>query len=407
MLNIITAILEYNAHRDPERLAMKYAAMRGDAFSFLRGSCHLFHTRLPEDKSLYRAPLAWTCGDMHLENFGSYKGDNRLCYFDINDFDEATLAPCTWPVLRLLSSILVAAPVLGLDPEMAREMAHTALHTYAEALSTGKARWIERETADGEIRRLLDSLRERTRINLLDRRTEMHGKNRRIRLDTGKALPVTERQREKVSTFMAEFAHEQPDPRFFKVIDVARRVSGLGSLGLDRYVVLVRGKGSPDGNYLLDLKAAQTSSLTPCLKTPEPRWRSEAERIVSLQAYMQAIPVALLHAVEVGKKPFILREMQASEDRVNLAHCAQHPLRMEGVIKNMAELLAWSQLRSSGRKGAACMDELIEFAERKKWRARTLELAQECADRVEEDWHAYTQAYDKGVFSFTDTPHHK
>ncbi|NJK53097.1 MAG: DUF2252 family protein, partial [Leptolyngbyaceae cyanobacterium SU_3_3] len=67
-----------------------------NAFVFLRGSCHLFYEDLPTDSRLDAAPHTWICGDLHLQNFGSYKGDDRLVYFDINDFDEAALAPCTW-----------------------------------------------------------------------------------------------------------------------------------------------------------------------------------------------------------------------------------------------------------------------------------------------------------------------
>src|SRR4051812_15499880 len=69
---------KFNAGRDPERLRMKYRAMRSSAFAFLRGTCHLFYERLPQSRMLERAPAAWICGDFHLQNFGSYKGDNRL-----------------------------------------------------------------------------------------------------------------------------------------------------------------------------------------------------------------------------------------------------------------------------------------------------------------------------------------
>ena len=86
MQNIVLDILNFNAGRDSERLAMKYHNMRRDAFVFLRGTCHLFYARLPRHTLFQSAPLAWCCGDMHLENFGSYKADNRLVYFDINDF---------------------------------------------------------------------------------------------------------------------------------------------------------------------------------------------------------------------------------------------------------------------------------------------------------------------------------
>ena len=396
MDNSTSLIIAYNQDRDPERLAMKYDAMRRNAYNFLRGSCHLFHARLPDDKALYRAPLAWTCGDMHVGNFGCYRGDNGLSYFDINDFDEATLAPCTWPVVRLLASILVAAADLGFDYSDALSVAHHTLDAYAIALARGGTRWVERDTSEGDIRTLFDNLRHRSHAGFLDNRTTRSGKHRKLVLDKDKALPASEKQRAKIEAFMAEFAASQPDPRSYKVLDLARRVSGLGSLGLERYVILVRGQGSPDDCALLDLKLARTSSLTPCLVTPEPRWHSEAERIVQAQSFMQAVPAATLHAVEFGRKSYVLRELQPTNDRINLNDSMKDPLRLAGLLQTMAEVLAWSQLRSSGRKSAACADELIEFGEKRKWRSRLLEVAQECARRVEHDWQAYANAYDAG-----------
>ena len=52
-------------------------------------------------EALPHSPVCWICGDLHIENFGSYKGDNRLVYFDLNDFDESILAPVssTSPIL--------------------------------------------------------------------------------------------------------------------------------------------------------------------------------------------------------------------------------------------------------------------------------------------------------------------
>src|SRR5450830_1198939 len=107
-MKIINRVRKANAGRDPERLAMKYAALRTDPFVFLRGTCHLFYDRLPKSGIFTSSPPVWCCGDLHLENFGSYKGDNRLAYFDVNDFDEAAIAPATWELSRFIVSILVA-----------------------------------------------------------------------------------------------------------------------------------------------------------------------------------------------------------------------------------------------------------------------------------------------------------
>lgn len=56
MLDIATEIAQFNAARDPERLSMKYALMRGSAFVFLRGTCHLFYKRLPSAAVLDASP---------------------------------------------------------------------------------------------------------------------------------------------------------------------------------------------------------------------------------------------------------------------------------------------------------------------------------------------------------------
>ena len=52
---------------------------------------------------------------------------------------------------------------------------------------------------------------------------------------------------------------------------MGRRIAGTGSLGVGRFVVLVEGKGSPDGNYLLDIKEAKPSAMTPRLTGLESR----------------------------------------------------------------------------------------------------------------------------------------
>src|SRR6185369_18016042 len=108
-IDVIQRIIAYNRDRDPERLSLKYKAMRKDALAFFRGTCHLFAEDWPQKDRVNDAPDVWVCGDLHLENFGSYKGDNRLVYFDITDFDEAALAPASWDLVRFLTSLRLGA----------------------------------------------------------------------------------------------------------------------------------------------------------------------------------------------------------------------------------------------------------------------------------------------------------
>ena len=397
-MDAIRKIIDFNAGRDPERLALKYAKMRANAFAFLRGSCDLFYARLALTNLPKNAPLVWVCGDLHLENFGSYKGDNRLVYFDVNDFDEAALAPASWDLIRLLTSICVGTQGIASSTDDVNALCECFLNTYSSALAAGKAYWVERDTAQGPVRTLLDKLRERTRIDFLNARTEIIGKKRALLLDGRRALPASPVQRKQVVEFMSSFAKCQSTPGFYQVLDVARRVAGTGSLGLDRFAILVKGKGSPDGNYLLDLKLATPSSLQPYLKIKQPRWQSQAHRVVALQQRSQAMPMAFLQAVLIGDNAYVLRGLQPLEDRVTISPGKHSMADMKHVLASMAKIVAWMHLRSSGQQGSAITDDLIAWGQKTKWQQKLITAALSCAEQVRVDSDAFNAAYDGGLF---------
>lgn len=407
-MDVVRRIQAFNAGREPERLQLKYQRMHGDAFAFFRATCHLFHDRLPRTGVLRSAPLVWACGDLHFENFGSYRGDNRQVYFDLTDFDEAALAPASWDLLRLLTSLWVGAGSLGLRRREVQHLGQALLGAYGAALAEGKAYWIERETAQGLVHRLLDGLKDRKRADFLASRTSKTGARRVLRVDNGKALPASAAQRDAVAGFMAGFAKAQPEPDRFKLFDVARRIAGLGSLGTERFVVLVQGAGGAAGASLLDLKGAQPSSLLPHLAglpgAVQPRWPNQADRVVALQRRLQAVPMALLQAVWLGDAPCVLRELQPSEDRISLDRADHSLAEMAQVIGHMGRLLAWAQLRSAGRQGAAPADALIDFGLRKKWPDRLMDIAQDLAQQVRRDAVVFDAAFDAGAFAPAGPP---
>ncbi len=106
---------EYNLALVPDMLQIKYKLMTENMFRFYRGTCHIFYEDLAKANNMPPSPLAWICGDLHLENFGSYKATNRLVHFDLNDFDEAILAPAAWEVVRMVTSILIAFDSLKIE----------------------------------------------------------------------------------------------------------------------------------------------------------------------------------------------------------------------------------------------------------------------------------------------------
>src|ERR1700694_3780130 len=130
MQDVIERIVAFNQGDDPRLVAMKYQAMRTDAFAFFRGTCHLFYQDWPGETPLDAVPAAWACGDLHLQNLGSYKGDNRLVYFNINDFDESALTACTWDLARFLTCLHVGTNELGIKDSKATKLCRYFLEVY-------------------------------------------------------------------------------------------------------------------------------------------------------------------------------------------------------------------------------------------------------------------------------------
>jgi uncharacterized protein (DUF2252 family) len=190
---LIPRIARFNRGRDPERLALKYKAMQKDALAFFRGTCHLFGEDWPQADRLNDAPVVWACGDLHIENFGSYRGDNRLVYFDIADFDEAILAPCTWDLTRLVTSGLLAAKLRGLKRKQGLALCRFFLDAYLQALRDGKARWLERATAKGLIHTVFARLGSETQAAFIAKRTTPG--LRKLRIDGKHTLAIEDADR--------------------------------------------------------------------------------------------------------------------------------------------------------------------------------------------------------------------
>jgi len=184
---------------------------------------------------------------------------------------------------------------------------------------------------------------------------------------------------------------------------VARRIAGTGSLGLERYVILVNGKGSPDNNYLLDMKAAVPSSLAICLpidlKEKQPLWKSQAQRVVTLQQRIQAVPMNLLRAADTGGADFVVRGLQPSEDRVAISDGQLTLPSLRDLVVTMGRIVAWSHLRSGGLQGAAIADSLIAYGQQSNWQERIVKNAYASAKLARVDWDSYCKAYSAGAFN--------
>ena len=389
-------IVSFNAGREAERLALKYKAMRTNAFSFLRGTAHLFYDRLTSKAPLPPGPTAWICGDLHMENFGSFQGGNGSIVFDVNDFDEAACAPAAWDICRLATSILVAGPTIGQIPKATTDAAKAAIESYFVALTTGKPLWLDDATADGPIGTLLHTVAKRDPSKLLDKRTVVKKGKRSLIVDGTKTLAIDDDDRVALRSFVEQLPPRKRG-RHYTFLDAGRRVAGTGSLGLPRYVLLVAFDGDHDDTGLLDLKAAAPTALAPYTTSPPGHvWATEAERVVALQSRFQATTPADLSAQMFKGASYLLKQLQPSADRLDLEILSQTPGSLSTVVATMGQLTAWGHLRGAGHAKAASVEDLLALPNQVSI-SEIFECAATLARINGADWKNYCAAMDAGA----------
>ncbi len=262
---ILDEVLAFNRDRKPKRVRLKLQRMDEGPFPFFRGTDHLFARAWPELKPPNVGPTTLLCGDLHLENFGAYRSDDGDYLFDINDFDEALVAPVGLDLVRCTASILLAAKQWRLSPLQAAGMALAFLDHYRSALTTTpRAHLIDLAAPHsdrGAVWDLLGATALGSHLALLNHHTELtKGGTRRIIRAKGKRPAIGEKRAEQIRLAVEQYGKDTPTPGAYKVHDVTARIAGIGNIGLRRYLVLIEGDRSPDQNRLLDIKEARPSS---------------------------------------------------------------------------------------------------------------------------------------------------
>src|ERR1700749_21997 len=386
----------FNAGLLPEKVQLKYEAMAENAFRFFRGTCHLFYEDLAAAEPLPLSPLAWICGDLHIENFGSYKGDNKLVYFDLNDFDEGLLAPASYEVVRMVTSIFIAFDNLGFEPEKALKMAQLFVGTYSATLAKGKPISIDPRTARGIVCDFLTSAAQSTYKDLLKKRTVSKKKSIMLSLADERHFKMDKALRKELKAHMTEWIKTSSDgPYNYKVISAVFRLAGTGSIGLKRYLFLLKSTNTRNHYLLLDMKQARTSSLQPYLPVQQLQWDTEAARVIGVQQRMQNVSASLLSTTVFRGDSFMIQELQPVKDSIKFKQLKDYR-DMYQVIDDMASLTASAQLRSGGMQGSGTMDELMAFGADKGWQAAVIAYAKQYAATIKRYYKDFLKDYKTG-----------
>jgi uncharacterized protein (DUF2252 family) len=398
LTHIPERIKEYNKGRIPGSLKLKYREMREDKFRFFRATTNLFFEDISKNKFLFKSPNVWLGGDLHIENFGSYKGDNGLAYFGINDFDECILGPCLLDIIRMCSCIYVAAEKWKITRQQTLYLVELFIDTYFKRLQKGYIRTIERDTARGIMKTFLDQVSHRKRADFIDLITVRKKGKLKFRDNNIRIAQLPKKEKELVKTTIHTWAKHHTHPDFYNVIDVVHRIAGCSSLGMKRYVALVEGNDEA-GNYLLDIKETNKSCLREFVKVKQPAWKSEAERLIEVQQRVLSDPPALLSSIDIDKTNFVLKELQPVADRIDYNMFKGKLKKLKTIIENIASISAWGNLRSGGRQDSAIADDLIAFAQHTGKLKKELIHCASSYSKVITTYHAsYIKAYDKGYF---------
>ncbi|MFG2140638.1 DUF2252 domain-containing protein [Streptomyces sp. NPDC048650] len=295
---------------DPAAFRVKFRKMAASAFAFYRGTACLFYRDLEDgrDQGPYldeRTGRVWIHGDLHAENFGTYMDATGRLIFNVNDFDEAYVAPFTWDLKRFAASVALIGYAKALSDEQISDLVRTYAAAYRErihALASGAKNADKEElppftldTAEGPLLDALRDARSLTRFGLLESMTEIREFERRFSAGSG-SVELDAATRYKVLAAFDGYLETLPDssltrPDSYRVKDVVgRRGIGIGSAGLPSYNILLEGNSDAlENDVVIYMKQAQTPAVSRHITDPSVRgyFQHEGHRTVISQRALQ------------------------------------------------------------------------------------------------------------------------
>ncbi len=311
------SLLEQQAEtRVPELVPIRYGRMLVSPFTFYRGAALIMAADLAGGPRT--GITTQLCGDAHLSNFGVFGSPERRLVFDINDFDETLPGPWEWDVKRLAVSIEVAGRDNGYAEADRHEAVRQTVASYRDAIRQFAGMrnlevWyanLDIEARIADLRRLatkkmvartekqLAKARTRDSMSAFSKLTHTVGDEPRIVPDPPLIDPIENLAGEvdvdalyaSLRTILHSYRRTlQADRRElleqYRLVHVARKVVGVGSVGTRAWIALLVGRDNSDPLFL-QLKEAGPSVLEAYVS--KSGFRNSGERVVAGQRVMQA-----------------------------------------------------------------------------------------------------------------------
>jgi uncharacterized protein (DUF2252 family) len=422
----IALLEEQDRTREQDLVPVRHGRMSVSPFTFYRGAAKIMAADLAAIPTA--GLIVQLCGDAHLSNFGGYASPERRLLFDLNDFDETLPGPFEYDVKRLAASFTIAGQNNGFAKPDVKAVTlasvasyRAAMHEFARmgTLEVWYAHLSEDEVRAGAMATLkdkkggskalrrgmknIDKAHSRDSLQALAKLAEhVDGRYRIVSQppivvplrDLGPQQGLSEQDLENVihDQFRAYRETLQDDRRHllerFQVVDAARKVVGVGSVGTRAFIVLLQGRDEQDPLFL-QVKEANRSVLEDHL--PKSRFRQYGQRVVQGQRMMQAssdIFLGWTRGLDTSRH-FYWRQLRDMKGSALVDQMAP------STMGYYARLCGWTLARAHARSGDAVA--IAQYlGDTDAFDRAMASFAKRYARQNEQDYQALLQAVESG-----------
>lgn len=364
--------------RVAELLPLRYGRMSASPFGFYRGSALI----MAQDLAAHPGSglQVQLCGDAHLANLGLYASPERHLLFDVNDFDETAPGPFEWDVQRLVASVELAARHTGVRSRARQALVAGTARAYREAIRDLAGRrtlevWYAHPDVDRlvaeyarpvggraerRMRGVVGKAMRRDHLSALNRLTTVQDGVRRFVSDPPLLVTVDDLLSDAdgaaftagMRGLLRSYRRTLPSDRRrlldrYRLVDVARKVVGMGSVGTRAFVLLMQGDDADDA-LVLQAKEAQPSVVDTALGRT--RRGQHGRRVVEGQRLMQSASDVLLGWQRTAGPDGVPRDYYVRQLRDWKGSVTVEAMRPEGLAA-YARVCAWTLARAHARSG--------------------------------------------------------
>ncbi|MGB6004148.1 MAG: DUF2252 family protein [Ornithinimicrobium sp.] len=416
----------------PGAFRTKFRKMARDPFAFYRGTACLFYADISGTTALDEEMIGedsgwwgehgdriWIQGDLHVENFGTYMSSDGRLVFDVNDFDEAYVAPWTWEIRRFACSLALICWEKALPDRVIDDLIDTYVRAYAEQVAAftdhEKIDWaLTLDNAQGAVLDTLRSVKLVSHEDFLGGITVVQDYRREFESTYGEQLDTSTRENlDQAFAAYQETLAGEPDPRVrFDVLDaVALGALGIGSAGLPAYSVLIEGETQALGNdVILTAKQGQAAALARVVTDERigNAFDHHGHRTAVSQRALQDHSSPYLGWMEMGGAGFAVSEFSPYEADLSWDDLTE-PDDMQVVVRQLGQATAKIHCVADDESGHGLVDVSVEQLitdaisdDVDELVAQMTAFAHAYAAQVRTDHHLFVEAFRAGAFEQVD-----